>query len=50
MDKVIIVLVLVLAFWGFGKMNQRMSDRIYEECMAGGKQSQETCYHYAYEQ
>lgn len=48
MKKLIIVLIASLIVYGFLKVNESLSDKMYSDCLKAGKQSEETCYKYAY--
>jgi len=48
MKKLFIILTIVLVVAGFWKVNKYLSDKLYEECMASEKHSQETCEFNAY--
>lgn len=48
MKKIILIAICSLIVYGFLKINQSLSDRMYNDCMAAGKQSEDTCYKYAY--
>lgn len=48
MRKFIIFVIVTLVLYGFMKINESLSDKMYSDCMTAGKQSEETCYKYAY--
>ena len=48
MKKLILIVICSLIVYGFLKVNESLSDKMYSDCMEAGKQSEETCYKYAY--
>ena len=50
MKKIILILCIIICLGLVARCNKHCSDKIYASCMEAGKQSQETCYKYAYQQ
>ena len=48
MKKLILIVICSLIVYGFLKVNEKLSDNMYADCIAAGKQSEDTCYKYAY--
>ena len=48
MKKIIVISMVLICLACVARCNKYCSDKIYKSCMDAGKQSQETCYKYAY--
>ena len=50
MNKMVLLflVVVLLVLIGLGRLCSYLNKRMYDDCMAAGVQSQETCYEYSY--
>lgn len=46
--KKLIFIVVAIIIVALLMINKKLSDKMYEDCLASKKQSQETCEYYAY--
>ena len=48
MKALVIALVITLVIVGLGKCCSGLSKKMYDDCMAAGDKSHDTCYTYSY--
>lgn len=48
MKKLLLVLIIVLILVGINRCCAGLNKKMYEDCMAAGDKSHDTCYTYSY--
>ena len=48
MNKVLLILIVICTMVGINRCCAGLNKKMYDDCMASGKHSHDTCYEYTY--